>query len=201
MIELSVKSSPLNSTTIYHKCDHTLYSVSITKNKMALWMSPLPWAYFIFLFLLFQIRSLITFITCPPTTPWTSSCSTTWIGPSYLVTHLDARISPNRFHQLAKTKLWLSISPFLVIDDNLYKDMKQIQIWIHVACPSIFTMCKGFGQDSWTELHGSICSPYICAKSLDYKLAHMHRFELWESNVYQMMLMYKRWTFEAWYQS
>ena len=29
----------------------------------------------------------------------------------------------------------------------------------------------------------------------------MHGFELWESNVYQMMLRYKRWTFEAWYQS
>jgi hypothetical protein len=35
--------------------------------------------------------------------------SFTWIGPSYLVTHLDARISPNRFHQLAKTKLGLSL--------------------------------------------------------------------------------------------
>ena len=46
----------------------------------------------------------------------------------------------------------------------------------------------------------SIFSPYICAKSLDWKLAHMYRFELWESNVYQMMLRYKRWIFEAWYQ-
>ena len=88
------------------------------QNKMALSNIPLSWAYFIFLFLLFQIRSLITIITCPPTSPWTSSCSTTWIGPSYLVAHLDARISPNRFHQLSKTKLGHSISPFLVIDDN-----------------------------------------------------------------------------------
>ena len=108
MIELSDKSSPLNSTTIYPKCNHTLYSVLITENKIAVWISPLPWAHFVFLFLLLQVRSLITFITCLPTTPWTSSCSTTWIGPSYLVTHLDARISTNRFHQLAKTKLGLS---------------------------------------------------------------------------------------------
>ena len=36
------KSSPLNSTTIYPKYDHTLYSVLITENKMALWISPLP---------------------------------------------------------------------------------------------------------------------------------------------------------------
>ena len=34
--------------------------------------------------------------------------SFTWVGPSYLVTYLDARISPSRFHQLAKTKLGLS---------------------------------------------------------------------------------------------
>jgi hypothetical protein len=26
---------------------------------------------------------------------------------------------------------------------------------------------------------------------------YVHRLELWESNVYQMMLRYKRWTFEA----
>jgi hypothetical protein len=56
-------------------------------------------------------------MSTPP--PWTSfhvaisihECHLTpslWIGPSYLVTHLDARINLNRFHQLAKTKLGLS---------------------------------------------------------------------------------------------
>ena len=33
MIELFDNSSPLNSTTIYPKCDHTLYSILITKTK------------------------------------------------------------------------------------------------------------------------------------------------------------------------
>jgi hypothetical protein len=61
MIELSDKSSHLNSMSIYPKCDHTLYSVLITVKEMALLISPL--AYFIFFFLLFQVRSLII-ITC-----------------------------------------------------------------------------------------------------------------------------------------
>jgi hypothetical protein len=78
------------------------------QNKMVLSNIHLSWAYFVFLFLLFQVRSLITIITCPPTSPWTSSCSTTRIGPFYLVTHFDARISPNRFYQLSKIKLALS---------------------------------------------------------------------------------------------
>jgi hypothetical protein len=42
MIELSDNRSPLNSTTVYPKCDHTLYSVLIIENKMALWITPLP---------------------------------------------------------------------------------------------------------------------------------------------------------------
>ena len=121
MIKLFDRSSPLNSKTIYPKCDHNLYSVSITKNKMALWISPLPWAHFIFLFLLFKSQSLIItcvhtitmiFISCGHLHPWVPPSSFTWIGPSYLVTHLDARISPNRFHQLAKTKLGLSESQY-----------------------------------------------------------------------------------------
>ena len=133
MIELSNKSSPLNSTTIYPKCDHTLYSVLITENKMAVFIIPLPWAHFVYLFLLFQVLSLIItcvhtitmiFISCGHLHPWVPPSSFTWVEPSYLVTYLDARISPNRFHQLAKTKLGLSISLFLVIDNNLHKDMK-----------------------------------------------------------------------------
>ena len=59
---------------------------------------------------------------------------------------------------------------------------------------------KGYGQVLWTP-NGSISSPYICGKNLGWKRAHMHGIELWENNVYQIMLRYKRWTFEAWYQS
>ena len=62
-----------------------------------------------FSFFFSKVRSLITIITCLPTSPRTLSCFTTWIGPSYLVTHLDERMSPTRFHQLSKTKLGLSI--------------------------------------------------------------------------------------------
>ena len=64
-------------------------------------------------------------ITCPSPPPWTSSCSTTWIGPSYLVTHLDARISPNRFHQLAKIKLGLSAG-FNLIMNHVEKKVGQV---------------------------------------------------------------------------
>jgi hypothetical protein len=56
--------------------------------------------------------TIMIFISCGHLHPWVSPNSFTWIGPSYLVTHLDARISPNRFHQLAKTKLELSIWAF-----------------------------------------------------------------------------------------
>ena len=70
-----------------------------------------------FSFLLFKSRSLINtcvhtitmdFISCGHLHPWVPPSSFTWIGPSYLVTHLDERISPTRFHQLFKTKLGLS---------------------------------------------------------------------------------------------
>jgi hypothetical protein len=169
------------------------------QNNMALSNILLPWAYFVFLILLFHVGA------------WLSShvhhhhlgfylAPTFGLGPIYLVYTLRSRISPNRFHQLSKTKLGLSISPFLVIDDNPSQRYELKSYWVHVACPSIFTMCKGFRQVSWTWI-GSISSTYICAKSLDWKLAHMHRKEVWESNVYQMMLRCKEWTFKAWYQS
>jgi hypothetical protein len=48
------------------------------------------------------------FISCGHLHPRVPPSSFTWIGQSYIVTHLDARISPNRFHQLTKTKLGLS---------------------------------------------------------------------------------------------
>ena len=50
------------------------------------------------------------FISCGHLHSWVPPSSFTWIGPFYLVTYLDARISPNRFHQLTKTKLALSES-------------------------------------------------------------------------------------------
>ena len=117
MIELPDKSSPLNSATIYPKCDHTLYSVSITENKMALWISPLPWAHFVFLFLLFQTPELDHHMFTP--SPWSSfhvaiSIHECHLAPSLGLDqpishpHLEHRVSPNRFHQFFKTKLGFS---------------------------------------------------------------------------------------------
>ena len=89
--------------------------------------------------------------------------------------HLVQGLVP-RFHQLSKTKLGLSVSPFLVIDDNLFTKMFN-EIFLDSCClPNHITMCKGYGQVSLTQI-GSISSPYICAKSLDRKLAHMHGLE------------------------
>jgi hypothetical protein len=73
-----------------------------------------------------------------------------------------------RFHQLSKTKLGLSISPFLVIDDNLFTKIFN-EIFLDLCClPKHIAMCKGYGQVSSTQI-GNISSPYICAKSLDLK--------------------------------
>ena len=46
-----------------------------------------------------------------------------------------------RFHQLSKTKLGLSIFPFLVIDDNLFTKIFN-EIFLDSYClPKHFTMC------------------------------------------------------------
>ena len=117
MIELSDKSSLLNSTTIYTKCDHTFYSVLITKKNgpiditfalspfyfsLSYFLSPGAWSSS------HVHTTTIDFISYGHLHPWVPPRSFTWVGPSYLVIDLDARISPNIFHQLAKTKLGLS---------------------------------------------------------------------------------------------
>jgi len=121
MIELSDKSSPLNIMTIYPKCDRTLYSVSITENKIALWLSPLSWAHFVFLFLLFQVPELDHHhMSTPPS--WTSfhvaiSIHECHLAPSLGLNqpisnpHLEHKVSPNRFHQFSKIKLGLLARP------------------------------------------------------------------------------------------
>jgi hypothetical protein len=50
---------------------------------------------------------IISIITCSSSTPWTSSCNINY--PKHIsMSHLEHRVSPNRFHQLSKTKLGLS---------------------------------------------------------------------------------------------
>jgi hypothetical protein len=64
----------------------------------------------------------------PSPSPWPSSSFTTWIELSHLIHILRSKISP-RFHQLSKTKLGLSISPFLVIDYNLFTKICNLNIF------------------------------------------------------------------------
>ena len=118
MIKLSDKSSPLNSTTIYPKYDHTLCSVLSPKTKWPylLYLCLEPILFFSFFFS--KVRILI--IT------WVHQhhhdLYFMWPSPSMSATylhhfgldqpiskpHLEHRVSPNRFHQLTKTKLGLS---------------------------------------------------------------------------------------------
>ena len=51
--------TPFYSTAINPKYTHTLYGVLSAKNKMVLSIIPLPWAHFVFLFLLFKLEHLI----------------------------------------------------------------------------------------------------------------------------------------------
>ena len=129
---------------------------------------PLPWSsWFLFFSFFFSKLSLITIISCPSSTPWTSSYFITWIGPPCLIHTLRSKVSP-RFHQLSKTKLGLSISPFLAIDDNLFTKIFNEMFLDSCCLPKHITMCKDYGQVSSIQF-GSISSPYICAKSLDLK--------------------------------
>ena len=54
----------------------------------------------------------------------------------------------HRFHQLSKTKLGLSISSFLVIDDNLFTKIFNKFFLDSYCLPKHITMCIGYGQVS-----------------------------------------------------
>ena len=135
----------------------------------------------------------------PSPSPWPSSSSTTWIGLSHLIHILRSKVSP-WFHQLSKTKLGLSISPFLVIDDNLFTKIFNWNIFDSCYLSKHITMCKGYGQVHQPKLVVLALPTYVLRVWIR-KLAHMHGLEVWESNSYQMMLRCKEWIFEAWYQS
>jgi hypothetical protein len=51
-------------------------------------------------------------------------------------------------------------------------------------------MCKDYGQVLSTQI-GNISSITYVLRVWIRKLAHMHGFDVWESNDYQMMLRYK----------
>ena len=99
------------------------------------------------------------------------------------VSHINT-ISPHRVvTQLPKPHKDLSISPFLVIDDNSTKIWKLSSFGFMLLAQAILPCENDFGQVPQTR-NGSISSLYICARVFDLKLAHMHRLKLWESNYY-----------------
>ena len=71
----------------------------------------------------------------------------------------------------------LSISPFLVIDDNSTKIWKLSSNGFELLPQAILSCVNDFEQVPQT-LIGSISSPYIRARVFGLKLAHMNRLEL-----------------------
>jgi hypothetical protein len=105
--------------------------------KLALSHIPSPWAHFYFSLSSFpNVKHLIIFWS--PPSPWPSSSSTTWHGTyHFMSTHLTQWLVP-RFHQLSKTKLGLLISPFLVIDDNLFTKIFNKKFFVFMLLPQTF---------------------------------------------------------------
>ena len=103
------------------------------------------------------------------------------------VSHINIVSPPRVVTQLPKPIKDLSISLFLVIDDNSTKIWKLSTFRFMLLAQAILPCVNNFGQVPQTQI-GSISSPYICARVFGLKLAHIHRLELWESNCYQMML-------------
>jgi hypothetical protein len=104
------------------------------------------------------------------------------------ISHINTISPPKVITQLSKPNKDLSIPLFLVIDDNSTKIWKLSSFRFMLLAQAILPCVNNFGQVPQTWI-GSISSPYICAIVFGSKFAHMHRFELWKSNYYQMMLM------------
>jgi hypothetical protein len=100
------------------------------------------------------------------------------------VSHINTISPPKVVTQLPKPNKDLSISPFLVIDDNSIKIWNLSTFGFMLLAQAILPCVNDFGQVPQTQI-GSISSPYTCARVFGLKLTHMHRLELWESNNYQ----------------
>ena len=70
----------------------------------------------------------------------------------------------------------LSISPFLVIDDNSTKIWKLSSNGFMLLAQAILPCVNDFGQVPQIRID-SISSPYVCARVFGLKLAHMHRLK------------------------
>jgi hypothetical protein len=91
---------------------------------------------------------------------------------------------PNVVTQLPKPNKDLSISFFLVIDDNSTKIWKLSTFGFMLLAQAILPCVNDFGQVLQTQI-SSISCPCICAIVFGSKFSHMHGLELWESNYYQ----------------
>ena len=110
-----------------------------------------------------------------------------YLWTNHLCISLKHISPPKVVTQLPKPNKDLSISPFLVIDDNSTKIWKLSSFGFMLLAQAILPCENDFGQVPQTR-DGSISSPYICARVFGLKFAHMHRLEMWENNYYQMML-------------
>ena len=132
------------------KHTHTLYGVLSAKTKI--YLIPLPWSsWFLFLFLLVQVGAWSPSSHVHLHLHGPITCPITWCVPTLLIWHSWQRLVL-RFHQLGKTKLGLSISLFLVIDDNLFTKIFNKNFWIHVACLSILPCVKHMDKFHKPEL-------------------------------------------------
>ena len=117
----------------------------------------------------------------PPS--WRMLLTHIYLWNNHLCISLKHISPPKVVTQLPKPNKDLSNSPFLVIDDNSTKIWKLSSFGFMLLAQAILPCVNDFGQVPQTQ-NGCICSPYICARVFDLKLAHMHRLKLWESNYY-----------------
>jgi hypothetical protein len=122
---------------------HSLWCLEC-KQKIALSIYLCLEPIFIFLFLLFQMISTWSSMSIITSMDHLLASPLEMYQP-YLIHTLSIKVS-TRFHQLSKTKLGLSISPFLVIDDNLFTKIFN-KIFLDSCClPKHITMCNDYGQ-------------------------------------------------------
>ena len=108
-------------------------------------------------------------ITMPSPSSWSSYAPS--LGMCYL-SHWSLRViglalSVSSIHQ-NQTKAF-NLPLFGNWWQPFHKDMNWNSFESMLLAQAFFTMCKGFGQVSWIWI-GSISSPYIYAKSLDWSL-------------------------------
>ena len=122
---------------------------------------------FVFLFLLLQAEHLITMAIT--TINMIFICSTTWNSATYLMITRANRLS-HRVSSIHQNKIRaFNLSLFANWWQPFHKYMNWNLIEFVLLAQVYFPCVKGYGQVSWTPI-GSISSPYICAKSLDWSL-------------------------------